>query len=295
VPAIASLRLPAEAQDMGVRFTVTPPAGVAAGPYPIRAQAADESGSFHEGYQVVAYDHVEERHFYADAESVGRVLAVRVAEKANVGYVLGTGDEVPDAIAQLGVPVTLLTADDLAFGDITRHSAIVLGVRAYETRPDLRASHQRLMAYASEGGHLIVQYQQAGFNGENDGPSPYAPFPARVGNGRLTDETAPVQVLAPDAALLRAPNAIGPDDWMGWVQERGLRLLEARDDRYRELLAAADPFPANAAVQKGLLVEARVGKGTWTYVGLGLFRQLPAGTPGAYRLLANLLSRPRGR
>ena len=94
---------------------------------------------------------------------------------------------------------------------------------------------------------------------------------------------------------MRAPNRIGDDDWAGWVQERGLRLLDVQDDRYRELLAASDPFPANAGVQKGLLVEAKVGKGTWTYVGLGLFRQLPAGTPGAYRLLANLVGRPRGR
>jgi hypothetical protein len=223
------------------------------------------------------------------------VLAVRTAPKANVGYVLGTGDEVPDAIAQLGIPVTLLAADDLAFGDVTRFSAIMLGVRAYETRPDLRASHQRLIAYVSEGGHLIVQYQQVGFNPEDDAPSPYAPFPARAGAGRVTDENAPIQILAPDAALLRSPNPIGPEDWTGWLQERGLRLLDTRDERYRELLAAADPFPANAALQKGLLVEAKLGKGTWTYVGLALFRQLPAGTPGAYRLLANLLGRPRGR
>jgi hypothetical protein len=294
-PGSAPLRLLAEGQEVGVRFSVTPPAGVVQGRYPIRAEVVDETGRFGEGYQVVAYDHIEERHFYTDAASVARVLAVRVAPKTNVGYVLGTGDEVPAAIAQLGIPVTLLTADDLAFGDVTRYSAIVVGVRAYETRPDLRASHQRLIAYVSEGGHLIVQYQQAGFNPEDDAPSPYAPFPARSGAGRVTDETAPIRLLAPDAALLRSPNPIGTEDWTGWVQERGLRLLETSDERYRELVAAADPFPANAAVQKGLLVEAKVGKGTWTYVALGLFRQLPAGTPGAYRLLANLLGRPRGR
>jgi hypothetical protein len=294
-PGSAPVRLVAEAQEVGIRFSVTPPAGVAQGPYSIRAEVVDETGRFGVGHQVVAYHHIEERHYYADAASVARVLAVRVAPKANIGYVAGTGDEVPAAIAQLGVPVTLLMADDLAFGDLTRFSAIVVGVRAYETRADLRASHQRLIASVSEGGHLIVQYQQAGFNPEDDGPSPYAPFPARSGAGRVTDETAPVQLLAPDAPLLRSPNTIGADDWAGWVQERGLRLLETRDERYRELLAAADPFPGNPGVQKGLLVEAKVGKGTWTYVGLGLFRQLPAGTPGAYRLLANLLSRPRGR
>jgi hypothetical protein len=294
VPAAAPLRL-AEAEEVGLRFAVTPPAArSAAGTFSVRAVAVSDGQSFGEGYQVVAYDHVEPRHFYADAASVARVLDVRVAPKAQIGYVMGTGDEVPAAIAQLGLPVSLLAADDLAFADLTRYSAIVLGVRAYQARPDLRSSHQRLMAYVSDGGHLIVQYHQsAEFNGPGEGPSPHAPFPARVGNGRVTDENAPVEVLAPEAPVFRTPNRITGEDWEGWVQERGLQLLEANDARYRELVAAADPFPANPGRQRGLLVEAKVGKGTWTYVGLGLFRQLPAGTPGAYRLLANLLSRPR--
>jgi LmbE family N-acetylglucosaminyl deacetylase len=292
-PAAARLRLGAEAEDAGVRFAVTPPAA-ASGAFSIRAEAVSEGQAFGEGYQVVAYDHVEPRHFYAEAASVARVLDLRVAPKAQIGYVMGTGDEVPLAIAQLGLPVSLLSADDLAFADLTRYSAIVLGVRAYQARPDLRAAHQRLMGYVSDGGHLIVQYHQsAEFNGPGEGWSPHAPFPARVGSGRVTDENAPVEVLAPEAPVFRTPNRITQEDWEGWVQERGLQLLEASDARYLELVAAADPFPANPGSQRGLLVEAKLGKGTWTYVGLGLFRQLPAGTPGAYRLLANLLSRPR--
>jgi hypothetical protein len=104
-----------------------------------------------------------------------------------------------------------------------------------------------------------------------------------------------MRVLVPEHPLLTTPNRIGARDWEGWVQERGIQFLEARDPRYVELLAATDPFPLNPGEKKGILVEARVGKGTWTYVGLGLFRQLPAGTPGAYRILANLVSRPRAR
>jgi LmbE family N-acetylglucosaminyl deacetylase len=296
VPRQAPLRLTAEGEEGGLRFAVTPPAGLAPGAFAVRAEAESEGRAFREGYRMVAYDHIEERPFYAGASSQARVLDVRMAPAARVGYVTGTGDEVPAAIEQLGVPVALLSGDDLAFGDLGGYSTIVLGVRAYQARADLRASHQRLMAYASGGGHLLVQYHQAAeFNPTGDGPSPYAPFPARVGTGRVTDETAPVRILDPESAVFRTPNRITEEDWKGWVQERGLQFLEARDARYRELLSSADPFPANSGSRKGLLVEARLGKGTWTYVGLALFRQLAAGTPGAYRLLANLLSRPRGQ
>ena len=125
--------------------------------------------------------------------------------------------------------------------------------------------------------------------------SPYAPWPASVSSRRLTDETTKLDVLVPASGVLSAPNRLGDADWAGWVQERAIQLLDVRDPRYVELLAGSDPFPRNPGVQKGILVETSVGKGTWTYTGLVLFRQLPAGNPGAYRLLANLLSRPRVR
>jgi hypothetical protein len=146
----------------------------------------------------------------------------------------------------------------------------------------------------------LVLYQRGGWNGPGKdaatpGESPYAPWPAVVTTRRLTDETAPMEIANAASPLLTSPNRIGPADFDGWIQERAIQLLEARDPRYVEVLTGADPFPKNAGTKKGLLVETRVGKGTWTYTGLSLFRQLPAGVPGAYRLWANLLSRPRGR
>jgi hypothetical protein len=163
------------------------------------------------------------------------------------------------------------------------------------------------MSYVEAGGNLLVQYNRLDFNQLSDprgggdgaaaaaaGDSPFAPYPAAVTLSRITDEAAPVRVLVPNSALLREPNVLGAADWAGWVQERGLQFLEARDPRYADVLAMTDPFPENPGEKKGALVEARVGRGTWTYVGLGLFRELPAGVPGAYRLLANLVSRPRG-
>ena len=196
-----------------------------------------------------------------------------------------------------------LSADDLLLGDLSRFSTILTGIRAYETRPDLRSSHGRLMRWVEAGGHLVVQYNRAAFNRvapEAEAPpaesaSPYAPYPAAVTSERISDEGAPLRVLVPDHPLMTTPNRIGEGDWAGWVQERGIQLLTARDPRYTDLLAATDPFPYNSGEKRGILVEAKVGKGTWTYVGLALFRQVPAGVPGGWRLLANLVSRPRGQ
>lgn len=291
-PAEAAVRLASEGEEAVSRFSVTPPPNVAAGEYEIRATVVCEGREFGEGLQAIAYDHIEERHVFRPARAVARSLDVRVKPAARIGYVMGTGDAVPEAVAQLGLEVALLDEDALAYGSLDRFSTIVLGVRAYRTRADLRANQPRLIAWVERGGHLVVQYQSDDFNGPGDEASPYAPYPARVGGRRVTDEDSPIVVLADAAPVLLAPNRIGTDDWKGWQQDRGTQLLDARDPRYVELVSAPDRFAADAEPRKGLLVEAAVGRGTWTYVGLTLFRQLPAGVPGAYRLLANLLSRP---
>jgi hypothetical protein len=294
-PAAAELRFDGEGAAAEARFTVRAPAGAATDEARITAIASRDAAEFGEGVQVVAYDHIEERHLIRPAVARGLRVDVKVGPGVAVGYVMGVGDQVADAIRQLDVPLQMLSEDDLAFGDLSRYSTIVLGVRAYQARADLRANQRRLMEYAEAGGNLLVQYNRSEFNPKPDAPSPYAPYPARVSTRRVTDETAPMRVLQPEAPVLVSPNRIGARDWEGWVQERGIQLLDATDSRYTDLLAAADPFPKNPAEQKGLLVEARVGRGSWTYCGLVLFRELPAGNPGAYRLLANLISRPRQR
>jgi hypothetical protein len=162
---------------------------------------------------------------------------------------------------------------------------IVTGVRAYERRPDLRAYNRRLLDYAERGGTVIVQYNKFEFN-----ESQYGPYPAKVSGNRVADEMVPVKVLAPDHPVFNTPNKIGKAAWDGWVQERGLYFLGEKDPRYVDLVSMVDSFPDNPGVKLGSLVEGRVGKGRWIYVGLGLWRQLPAGTDGAYQLLANLIS-----
>jgi len=297
-PASAAVRFSNEGEEVGVRFRVVPPPAPGPGTLALRAVAVRDGRAYGETVQAVEYDHVERRQLLRPAETRLLVLDIRTTPGASVGYVMGSGDAVADAIEELGVPVTLLSASDLAFGDLARFSTIVTGIRAYETRADLRSYHPRLMRWVEEGGHLVVQYNRDAFNRGASGvasspSSPYVPYPAVVTSERISDETAPVCLLVPGRPLLATPNRIGAADWEGWVQERGIQFLAARDPAYTELLAATDPFPYNPGERRGLLVEAWVGKGTWTYVGLALFRQVPAGVPGGWRLLANLVSRPR--
>ncbi len=270
-----------------VEFEVSAPAGAADGGYRLAASARPAAGGdpFTETVQKIAYHHIETRYLFRPAEAAARVLDATVAP-VHVGYVEGVGDEVAEAIAQLGVPLTFLDEAALAEGDLSVFDTIVLGVRAYLARPDLRTHNQRLLDYVAGGGTLLVQYNKFEFNA-----GPWGPYPISVGRGRVTDENAPLRVLIPDHPAFTGPNRIGDSDWAGWVQERGLYFLAPDGDpAYRDLLASEDPFEYNAGEKRGILVEARHGEGRWLYLGLGLWRQLPAGTPGAYRLLANLLS-----
>ena len=270
-----------------VEFEVSAPDGAADGSYRLGAAVQPIGGGdpFREAVQEVAYHHIETRYLFRPAEAAARVLDATVAP-VRIGYVEGVGDEVAEAIAQLGLSLTFLDEQALAEGDLSEFDTIVLGVRAYLARPDLRTHNQRLLDFVAGGGTLLVQYNKFEFNA-----GPWGPYPVSVGRGRITAEDAPMQVLVPDHPAFTGPNRIDETDWDGWVQERGLYFLApGGDPAYRDLLASEDPFEYNAGEKRGILVEARHGEGRWLYLGLGLWRQLPAGTPGAYRLLANLLS-----
>ena len=285
-PASAPIAFAREDEEVTVRFSVTPPAGARAGESAITATMTAADGSTSDlGYQVIEYPHIHRRHYVWDAATRVKVIDVAIAPDLRVGYIMGVGDQVPQAIQQLGAHVELIDADTLAFGDLSRYDVIVTGVRAYERRADLRANNQRLLRYAEQGGTVLVQYNKFEFN-----EAQYGPYPAKVSSNRVTDENAPVEVLVPDNPVFNRPNRIGPEAWANWVQERGLYFLGERDTRYVDLVRMQDPFPNNAGPKTGALVEATVGRGRWIYIGLGLWRQLPAGTDGAYRLMANLLS-----
>ena len=275
-------------------FQIRAPRGVAPGAYQVRAVAAvrgdsgrDGGGSGGGGYDratfQVDYPHIRPVAYVREAVLRLQMADLTLPPLARVGYVRGAADLVPEALDVVGVPVRLLTADDLEKGDLSGYDVIVIGSRAYETDPALVASNGRLLDYVRQGGRLIVQYQQYPFVRGR-----YAPFPLTIAqpHDRVTDETAPVTLLEPESPLFRRPNAIGAADWDGWVQERGLYFAHTWDAAYRPMLEMGD---AGEKLHGGLLV-ARLGKGLYTYTGLSFFRELPAGVPGAYRLFANLLA-----
>jgi len=276
-----------EDEAQTVKFSVQPPAGVRVGKYRLDATIGEIGGSAVAaiGAQPIEYSHIQRRQLLHPAVAQVEALDVRIAPNLTIGYVMGVGDAVPQAIEQLGAAVEFLDADDLAWGDLSRFDVIVTGVRAYERRADLRAHNHRLLDYAAKGGVVIVQYNKFEFN-----EAQYGPKPAKVSSNRITDERAPVRILDPSHPVFRTPNPIGPEAWEGWVQERGLYFLGDRDPSYVDLVELTDPYEYNKGPKGGALVEAKVGRGRWIYLGLGLWRQLPAGTPGAYLLLANLLS-----
>jgi LmbE family N-acetylglucosaminyl deacetylase len=284
-PAQVPVKFGREDEETTVPFTVSAPAGASVGDYAVTARVTDAAGTYDTGYDVVEYPHTGRRHVPKPATARVKVIDVTVPAGVRVGYIMGVGDQVPQALAQLGASVELITPEQLASGSLSQYNVIVTGVRAYERRPDLRANNQRLIAYAEHGGTVLVQYNKFEFN-----EAQYGPYPAKVSAARVTDENAPIEVLVPSDPVFSTPNRLGPETWTGWVQERGLYFLGEHDPRYVDLLQSSDPFDYNRGVKTGALVEARVGKGRWVYIGLGLWRQLPAGTVGAYRLMANLIS-----
>ncbi len=287
-PAESPLDFQREDQAVTVRFRLMPPETVATGDFQVRAVARLGDQEFREGVQTIQYDHIQTRYLYHPAEAKVEALDLQIAP-VRVGYIEGVGDEVPEAIRQLGASLDFLNEDDLAEGDLSRYDVIVTGVRAYLNRQDLRAYNRRLLDYVASGGTLLVQYNKLEFN-----DAQWGPYPEKVTHNRVTVEEAPIHILVPDDPVFNEPNRITENDWGGWVQERGLYFLsDEGDPRYRDLISSEDPWPYNAGVKKGILVEARYGKGRWIYMGLGFFRQLPAGVPSAYRLFANLLSLPK--
>jgi LmbE family N-acetylglucosaminyl deacetylase len=288
-PPTSPVRFTREDESQTVRFTVTPADG-ANGAHSISAFATSGGVRYDSGYQSVEYPHIARRHLVRPAETTLKVIDVELPADLTVGYIVGVGDAVPQAIEQLGARLEFIDGEALAWGDLSRFDVIVTGVRAYERRADLRANNNRLLRYVEAGGTLIVQYNKFEFNAAQ-----YGPYAAEVSRNRVTDEDAPVRVLRADHPVFGWPNSIGPTTWADWVQERGLYFLGDRDPAYVDLVELEDSFDGNPGVKRGALVEARFGDGRWIYVGLGLWRQLPAGTTGAYQLLANLLSVGRTR
>lgn len=253
-------------------------------PFDISIVADIDGTNYVSELRVISYPHMQTHRYYERA-TAKVVLLDLVTERRKIGYIVGSGDRVPDAIRQMGFPLEMISENELASGDLSKYDTIVVGIRAYQVRPDVVANNQRLLDYARNGGTLIVQYQLPGY-------APHVPFPAQMGPPapRVADENAKVTILDPQHPVFNFPNKITDADFGGWVQERNLYNFSTMDAAYTPLLESHD---AGEAENKGGLVIAKVGKGNYIYCSYSFFRQLPAGVPGTYRLFANLLSLPK--
>jgi len=260
-------------------FSVTP-AKVEVGSYAIDAVAHSDGHDYQTGWQSAGYPGLRPYNLYRSAQLKTRKVDVKLASGLRVGYIMGTGDQVPEAIEGLGITPHLLIPAEVAASDFSPWNVLVIGIRAYSSRFDLAAAQPKLETFVRNGGTLVVQYQDANF------PAPL-PLAMRRSPEKVVEEQAPVKLLDPANPLLVSPNALTVHDFDGWVEERGHSFLDSWDPGYTALTETAD---AGQDSQRGGLLVAHLGKGTYIYDAFALHRQLPELVPGAYRLLANLLS-----
>ncbi len=279
-PSQAEFHRKAAGDTDPILFSVTP-AAAQTGAYAIKAIAQSAGRNYDSGWHSVGYPGLRPYNQYAPATLQTRKINVKLAPGLHIGYVMGPGDLVPEALEGMGITPELLSASDLVSGDLSAYNVIVIGIRAYSDRPELAKVQPRLVEWVRNGGTLVVQYQSNAFP---------APLPLSLGGRlpeRVVDEQAPVKLLDPSNALLNFPNKITPADFDGWVEERGHSFLESWDPGYTALTETADP---GQDPQRGGLIVTHPGKGTYIYVAYALYRQLPELVPGAYRILANLVS-----
>ena len=281
-PASASFGMNRDGEDETLAFTVSPGA-IQAGDFKITAVAEYEGKRYQEGYRMVGYAGLRPYPFYRPAVYRAVGVDVKTAPGLRIGYLPGTGDEVPQALEDLGQNVRILAESDITQGDLSSFDAILLGPRAYAVRPELKSANNRLLEYVKNGGVMIVQYNLQGFDRD------YGPYPFSLGANpqKVVDEFSKVTLLKPESPVFTWPNRITEADFSGWVEERGHGFMSTWDKPYEPLVETHDP---DQDPQLGGLLLARYGKGVYIYDAFALYRQLPVGVPGAYRLLANLVS-----
>ncbi len=282
-PLRTAVEMKRRGEKQEFHFTVFPD-GLQEGRARLRATLHVDDEKFSEEYSLVAREDLGSFYYYQPATQRVSIVDVRVPHDFKIGYIMGAGDDIPTALQQLGMNVTLIPSEKLASENLGQYQTIVLGIRAYDTQTDVVANNGRLLDFVKGGGTLVVQYNTGvgDFNGGH-----FTPYSAELSRARVSVEEAPVEILAPDNPIFHFPNEITQRDFDGWVQERGLYFMDKWDEHFTPLLACHDPGESE---QKGGLLEAHYGQGIYLYTGYAFFRQLPAGVPGAVRLYVNLLS-----
>jgi LmbE family N-acetylglucosaminyl deacetylase len=272
-----------EGEERDFRFTARAPAGAAAGDYPLEAVAVSGGREYSASFEPISYPGLPAVYLSHAARHTVRVIDVKTASGLRAGYVMGTGDDVPQTLGQLGATVDLLDTAALAAGDLTQYDTILLGIRAYAARQDVHTYNARLLEYVENGGVLVVQYNTPEY--DND----YGPYPYVMGRRpeEVSEEDSPVEILDPNDPVFTTPNRITAKDFEGWVEQRGSKFLESWDPAYKPLLATND---TGQKPQRGGWLVAHYGKGLYIYCAYAWYRQLPYAVPGGVRLFANLVS-----
>lgn len=284
-PASLPFELQQTNQQTTLNFTIQAPSEDSKAT--LRAIAEFHGRRISQSERDINYTHIPPQANFPPATA--RLVRSSIKVRAhNIGYIMGAGDQVPEALRQIGLNVTLLSDDSLASADLSLYDAVIAGVRAFNTRPAIRANFQRLLDYTRDGGTFIVQYNVLDdFRGRSGNTAQIGPYPIQLSHDRVTVEQAPVLFPNPDDPLLQSPNRITEKDFEGWVQERGLYFASSFDPRYHSLFSSHDP---GENWLPGGMIYTRYGKGIYMYTGYSWFRQLPAGVPGAFRIFANLVS-----
>ncbi|MBO2009027.1 PIG-L family deacetylase [Hymenobacter negativus] len=280
-PARQSFALAAKDAEQTIEFRVQPGPGAAPGKTELRAVATVDGQAYSRGLQTIQYPHIPTQTLFPDAVAPLVKLDLQRGKARNVAYLMGAGDEVPEALRQIGYTVTLLEPKDLTAATLKQYDALVVGIRAYNTVDRLKTQQPEILRYIEQGGNVVVQYV---VNRGTVLPD-IGPYPLTLSSDRVTVEDAPVTLTK--HPLLAAPNKITAQDFHGWVQEQGLYYPSKWDPKYQPVISSSDP--GEAAKESAILV-ADYGKGHFIYTGLSLFRELPAGVPGAYRIITNMIS-----
>ncbi len=282
-PASQTFTFEKEKEEATLRFQLTAPAGRPAGEAQIEATAIYNGESYTQSHDEITQPGYDSVYLSVPARHLVRSIDVKVKPGRKVGYITGTGDDVPEGLRQLGVPAELIDSSKLASADLNQYTTILLGIRAYAVRADVRTYNQRLLDFVANGGTLIVQYNTPEFDKN------YGPFPYSMGRNpeEVSEEDSPVTLLDPADPVFNTPNPITAKDFEGWVEQRGSKFLTTWDPRYKPLLETHD---TGQAPQKGGWLVARHGKGLYIYCAYAWYRQLPYAVPGGVRLFANLIS-----
>lgn len=286
-PVSQNFNLKLKGEEAALTFKLTPPKGESEAT--IVSKAYLKTGNDYaavptKSVRIIEYDHIPTQTVLQPSEA--KIVKLDIKKRGiNIGYVMGAGDDMPACLEQIGYQVTeIKDADFQHDGKLQSFDAIVVGIRAYNTKEKLKFYNDKLLKYVENGGTMVVQYNTAGRDLQLQ---QFGPYPFKLGRGRTTEEDAPVRILKPDHPALNVPNKISAKDFDGWVQERGLYFLSEWDGKYEALLSCND---TNEKAEDGGLVVAKHGKGWYVYTGYSFFREMPMGVPGAYRLFANLLS-----